>query len=209
MATGILGKKLGMTHLFVDGKLVPATVIEAGPCPILQVKTVEKDGYSAIQIGFGDKKKSRINKPEAGKAAKNGKAVKQVVREVRLDDGQEVDVEKDLDVNIFADVASVDVVGVSKGRGFSGVVKRWGFGGGRASHGGDWERKPGSIGMCADPGKTIKGKKMPGQYGNKRITMRNLQVLEIDVEKSLIVVKGGVPGPKGGHVFIRSTNKLG
>lgn len=208
MAVGILGKKLGMTHVFDDGKFTPVTVIEAGPCSVLQYKTPETDGYHAVQIGFENKVKNRINKPEAGKAEKTGKAVKKFVREIRLDEGQDFDAENDVLVSAFEGVGRVDVTGTSKGRGFQGVVKRYNFGGGRASHGGDWVRKPGSIGMCADPSRTFKGKKMPGQMGNKRVTVRGLKLVEYDVDKSLLVVKGGIPGPNGGYVLVRNTNKV-
>jgi len=207
MTKSLLGKKVGMTQVFdEDGRTVPVTAILAGPCFILQVKTREQDGYDAIQMGFEDTKPSRATKPEAGHATRWASKPKRFVRETPLPEGIHVAPGAEISVDIFDDVESVDVQGVSKGRGFAGVMKRWNFSGLGASHGVKRRhRAPGSIGMCQDPGRVLKGKKMAGRYGAKRSTVRNLKVVEIDKERNLLLVRGSVPGANGGYVIIRSS----
>jgi large subunit ribosomal protein L3 len=228
-AKGILGRKVGMSQIFTEtGDCVPVTVIEAGPCHVLQIRTPEKDGYSAVQMGFRDKprrlairserghvsaelKSKRSTKRAGGETvAKANCEPKRFVRELRVaTDGYSVG--QELKVDQFADVKSVDVVGTSKGRGFSGVMKRHNFGGQRATHGvKKCHRHPGGTGaLAADRGggRMKKGKKMAGQYGNERVTSRNLKVVKVDLEKNLLLIRGAIPGPNGGYVFVRTTNK--
>ncbi len=197
-----------MTQVYTEtGELVPVTVIEAGPCPIVQVKHVEKDGYNAIQIGFGARKEKNTVKAAAGHFGKAGVAPQRILREVRLDGEPEQEAGSELTVDIFEGEAKVDVIGESKGRGFQGVVKRWGFSGGPASHGSMFHRRGGSYGMCQWPGEVMKGKKMPGHYGTDRRTVQNLKVVKILPEKNLILVKGSVPGATGSTVFVRKAIK--
>ncbi len=194
MAGGILGKKLGMTQVFDEsGNVVPVTVIKAGPCVVMQVKTEENDGYEALQLGFEDKKRARANKPETGIARKSGTEPKNFVREIRqpVGDYKEGDV---IDLRAFSDAQYVDVTGITKGKGFAGVVKRWGFQGYPASHGAKMHRGPGSIGQSSDPSRVFKGMKMPGHMGNRRCTVKRLPVVKADPERNLLFVKGGVPG---------------
>ena len=207
MTKALLGRKIGMTQVFdEDGTVIPVTAVQAGPCTVLQVKTTENDGYDAIQLGFMDAKPSRVTKPEQGHAKKWNAKPKRLVRETPVPDGIDVSPGDSLSVEIFEGIDSVDIQGVSKGRGFSGVIKRWGFSGQRATHGVKRvHRHGGSIGMTQDPGRVLKGKKMPGQYGNKKITVRNLKVIQIDSEKNLLLVKGSVPGANGGFLYIRSS----
>jgi len=208
---GIIGKKLGMTQVYDEtGVLIPVTVIEAGPCPVVAVKTSERDGYVAQQLGFGTRKVKNVTKPQLGhlKAAGLDGTPPSVLREVRVD---EIPAEQGLGAVLKADLFAkgefVDVSGISKGRGFQGVVKRWNFGGGRASHGGGWTRRPGSIGMCVSPGKVYKGRKMPGQMGNAQRTVQNLEIVEVRVDDDVLFVKGAIPGPNGGTVMVRSAIK--
>ena len=189
------------------GVAVPVTVIEAGPCVVVQQKTNDKEGYSAVQLGFEDQKEQRMNKPSLGHLKKAGVSAKRVLREFRLAGSEEVAVGDTIDASVFADVNYVDIVATGKGRGFQGVVKRYGFGGGRASHGGGWTRRPGSIGMCEFPGRVFKGKKMPGQMGDKRVTTQNLKVVQVRSDENLILVKGSVPGAVGGIVIIKEALK--
>ena len=207
---GIIGRKLGMTQIFEEtGTAVPVTVIEAGPCPVLALRTRERDGYSALQLGFGRRKAKNVTKAVLGHVSKAGVAENPpaVCREIRLDKDAEASVGDSLNADMFAAGDHVDVTGTSKGRGFSGVVKRHGFGGGRASHGGGWTRRPGSIGMCVNPGRVYKGRKMPGQFGNVRRTVQNLQVVQVRAEDNLLLVKGAVPGPAGGVLLVKSAIK--
>ena len=205
---GLIGKKLGMTSVYdEDGVAVPVTVIEAGPCVVVQRKDNEKDGYAAVQLGFEDQKEQRLNKPDLGHFKKAGVDAKRVLKEFRTMEATEVAVGDVIDANAFAEVNFVDVVATGKGRGFQGVVKRYDFGGGRASHGGGWLRRPGSIGMCETPAKVIKGKKMPGHMGSKRVTTQNLKVVQVRPEENLILVKGSVPGANGGIVTIKEALK--
>ena len=201
MLQGFLGKKIGMTQIFrEDGRVVPVTVIEAGPCVVTQVKTLENDGYEAVQLGFGDVK--RRNKPQAGHL-KNSK-LSRYLREVSADDTSEFDVGQTISVDIFEAGEKIDVIGKSKGRGFAGVMKRWNFGGGPRTHGqSDRARAPGSIGGGTTPGKVYKGLKMAGHMGNRRITVKGLEIVEIDSERNLLLVKGGIPGATNSLVQIR------
>jgi len=201
MLQGFLGKKIGMTQIFrEDGRIVPVTVIEAGPCVVTQVKTMESDGYEAVQLGFGDVK--RRNKPQAGHL-KNSR-LSRYLREVSTDDTSEFEVGQTIGVDIFEAGEKIDVIGKSKGRGFAGVMKRWNFGGGPRTHGqSDRARAPGSIGGGTTPGKVYKGLKMAGHMGNRRITVKGLEIVEIDSERNLLLVKGGIPGATNSLVQIR------
>ena len=194
MAGGILGKKLGMTQVFDEaGVVVPVTVIKAGPCVIMQIKTAENDGYEALQLGFEDKKRSRANKPETGIARKSQTEPKSFIREIRqpVGDYKEGDV---VDLSAFSDTRYVDVTGITKGKGFAGVMKRWGFRGYPASHGHRGPRAPGSIGQSSNSSRVFKGMKMAGQMGNRKRTVKRLPVVKIDPERNLLFVKGAVPG---------------
>ncbi len=205
MATTILGRKLGMTQVWgAEDKLVPVTVIEAGPCVITQVKTAKRDGYSAIQIGFGDIKEQKVNKPMAGHFSKAGVEAKRHLAEVRLDEDGANKAGDVITVEALADAGSVHVSGVSKGKGFAGVMKRHNFSGGRGGHGSHSHRIPGSVGQCATPSRVFKGKKLPGHMGVNMVTVRNLDVVRIDAEQNLLLVKGAVPGAKGALLTIRS-----
>jgi len=201
MLQGFLGKKIGMTQIFrEDGRVVPVTVIQAGPCVVTQVKTKETDGYEAVQLGFGDVK--RRNKPESGHL-KNSR-LSRYLREVATDDTSEFEIGQAIGVDIFEAGEKVDVIGTSKGRGFAGVMKRWNFGGGPRTHGqSDRARAPGSIGGGTTPGKVYKGLKMGGHMGNRRITVKGLEIIEIDTERNLLLVKGGIPGATNSLVQIR------
>ena len=206
--SGLIGKKIGMTSLFdADGKQIPCTVIEAGPCVVTQVRTIEKDGYEAIQLAFGEKKESRTNKPMRGHFAKAGTTPKQYLAEFsRFEEGHKKKYGEVLTVEVFQEGEFVDVVGTSKGKGFQGVVTRHGFGGvGDKTHGQhDRLRAPGSIGASSYPSRIFKGMRMAGQTGNHRVKVQNLQVVKIIAEKNLMLVKGSVPGPKGSIVKPRS-----
>jgi large subunit ribosomal protein L3 len=205
---GIIGKKLGMTSVYDEaGTAVPVTVIEAGPCVVVQQKSNDKEGYSAVQLGFEDQKEQRMTKPAMGHLKKAGVSAKRILREIHVDESSEVAVGDVIDASAFEEVKFVDIVATGKGRGFQGVVKRYGFGGGRASHGGGWTRRTGSIGMCEFPGRVFKGKKMPGQMGDKRVTTQNLKIVQVRPEENLILVKGSVPGAKGGIVVIKEALK--
>lgn len=209
MVNGIIGRKVGMTQIFEDsGKAIPVTVIQAGPCPIVQLKTQEKDGYQAVQLGFGEQKESRTNKPKRGHFAKAGVDSTFVLREFRVQSLDDVSVGGIVDASVFADGELVDVTGTSKGRGFAGVVKRWKFAGGKKTHGGEQDlRRPGSIGASATPSRVFKGKRMAGRYGAKRHTIQNLSVIQADPERNLLVVKGAVPGPPNGLLLIKKASK--
>jgi large subunit ribosomal protein L3 len=208
---GILGRKLGMTQIFDDAnRVVPVTVIEAGPCRVIQLKTPERDGYSAVQLAFGDTKASRLSKPELGhlKAANADPA--KYLAELRVDDLSSFEVGQVLKADVFAAGERVDVTGISKGHGFSGVMKRHNFSGQGASHGNHKKhRAPGSIGACATPARVFKGIRMAGQYGNTRVTTLNLMVVEGDAERGLLLIRGAVPGQSGSLVFVRNAVKSG
>lgn len=210
MVNGIIGRKVGMTQIFEEtGKAIPVTVIEAGPCPIVQLKTQERDGYQAVQLGFGKRKENKFNSPERGHFAKADVPPTQVLREFRVESLDGMTVGDTIDASLFSEGELVDVTGTSKGRGFTGVVKRWGFKGGRKSHGGEQDlRRPGSIGASATPSRVFKGKRMPGRYGAKRHTIQNLQVIQADPERNLLVVKGAIPGPPNGLLLIRKAVKF-
>ena len=201
---GIIGRKIGMTRVFDDaGNAVPVTVIEAGPCPVTQIKDEEIDGYTAVQLGYGEQKAKRATRAEAGHAAKSGlKAAPRVLREFRLRPDQTVEVGQTLTVEQFEPGDRVKVTGTNKGRGFQGVVKRHGFTGRPGSHGHPESRTPGSLGPGTDPSRVIKGKRLPGRMGGVRQTIINLQVVRVDAQRNLIFVKGGVPGARDGLVFI-------
>jgi len=207
MPVGLLGKKLGMTQLYNEqGAVVPATVIRTGPCSILQIKTREKDGYSSIQVGFEDKKKERATKAEIGHCLNAKIGPKKFVREFRNDNmSANYQPGQVLTVDVFEGIDKVDIIGTSKGKGFAGVIKRWGFSGGPATHGCTNHRGPGSIGAGTNPGRVIKGKKMPGRMGGVRNTVRNLKVVKIDKNENLLIVKGAVPGPNGRYIIIRES----
>jgi large subunit ribosomal protein L3 len=210
MNVGLLGRKVGMTQIFQeDGTVVPVTVLECGPCTVLQVRTAERDGYHALQLGFSDKKRKNASQAERGHAKKVDAEPKRFVREIRQDGPVEVAEGTTLGVDVFAEIPSVDVIGTSKGRGYTGVVKRHGFRGLRATHGVQrMHRHPGSSGPSADPARVFKGVKKPGQYGNTRVTVRNLKVVRVDPENNLILVRGAVPGHNGGFVIVRQTNAV-
>jgi large subunit ribosomal protein L3 len=212
MVQGLLGKKVGMTQLLAEnGQAIPVTVIQAGPCVVVQRKTVNKDGYDAVQLGLVEFVKGKnVTKPMAGHFKKADVPPMRFLREVDLasdagqgDDKSEVKAGDRVQVDIFKNVASVQITATSKGRGFAGVIKRHGFGGGRATHGSMFHRAPGSIGQSAYPSRVLKGTKMPGQMGNARVTVRGVDVASIDEEKNLLFVRGSVPGPNGGYVVIR------
>ncbi len=206
MVTTILGRKLGMTQVWSeDDRLIPVTVIEAGPCVVSQVKTIGRDGYDAVQIAFGDIKESKVNKPTAGHFAKAGVTPRRHVAEVRLTEAQDdVKLGDELTVSMFEPGANVDISGTSKGKGFAGVMKRHNFKGGPGGHGSHFHRAPGSIGQASTPSRVFRGTKMPGQMGNETVTVRNLEVVKIDTEQNLLIVKGAVPGPRGALLTIRS-----
>ena len=202
---GLIGKKVGMTRIFTEeGRSVPVTVLEAGPCSVLQVKDGEPDGYGAVQIGFGAKKPKRTSKAELGHAAKAGlDAAPRLVREFEPGEGEEYAAGQELTVGLFKSGERVRVTGVTKGRGFQGAVKRHGFSGRPSSHGHPMSRNPGSMGAGTDPSRVIKGKKLPGRMGGTRKTIRNVQVVRVDSERNLLFVRGGVPGGRNGYVLIR------
>ena len=211
MAIGLVGRKVGMTRIFTeDGVSIPVTVIEATPNRVTQLRTEETDGYRALQITAGDKKASRVNKAEAGHFAKAGVAAGSGLWEFRLDgnEGEGIEVGSEITVELFNDVTKVDVAGTSKGKGFQGAIKRWNFSSQRMTHGNSLShRAPGSIGQNQSPGKVFKGKKMAGQMGNKRVTTMSLELVRVDVENNLLLIKGAVPGATGGNVIIRPAVK--
>ena len=205
MVTTILGRKLGMTQVWSeDDNLVPVTVIEAGPCVVSQVKTDDSDGYTAAQIAFGELKPKKVNKPTAGHFAKAGVDPRAHVIEVRLDDGEEVAAGDELTVEMFEPGQKVHVSGTSKGKGFAGVIKRHNFSGGPGGHGSHFHRSAGSIGQASTPSRVFRGQKMAGQMGNATSTVRNLEVVKVDPEQNLLLVRGAVPGAKGALLTVRS-----
>ena len=208
MNVALLGKKIGMTQVFDDNnRLVPVTVIEAGPCPVTQVKSEEKDGYDAVQIGFRPQKARRLSKAALGHCKKAGVEPVADLQEFRTNGDSDLSVGDILTVEKFEAGQKIDIVGTSKGRGFQGVVKRHGFAGGPASHGSMFHRRGGSFGMCQWPGHVSKGKKMPGRMGDARRTVQNLQIVKVDTEKNLILIKGSVPGSRGSLVTVRTAVK--
>ena len=212
MVKGIIGKKVGMTQLFDEnGKVVPVTVIEAGPCTVVQKKTVERDGYSAIQVGFKTLTESRAkklkNKPEQGHFKKAGVAATRYLREFRLDDAQNYEVGQLIGVDVFAKGDSIDVSGTSKGKGYTGPILRWNQHTGPMAHGSKYHRGVGSLSANSDPSRVFKNKHMPGHYGVERTTIQNLTVVKVDAERDLLLVRGAVPGPNGGTLVIRDSVK--
>ena len=204
MSKGLIGKKIGMTGIFLpNGRHVPVTVLEVGPCVITQIKTEAKDGYNALQLGFGAKKAVNVIKPMAGHLKKSGGTGFAILREFAVDDPSQFEVGQALDAGIFAIGEKVDVIGTIKGRGFGGVVKRHGFHGGGDTHGSMSHRAPGSIGSSAWPSRVLKGKRMAGHYGNSRQTMKNLEIMDVRPEQNLLLVKGAVPGARSGFVAVR------
>lgn len=207
---GIIGKKVGMTQIFDDtGDVIPVTVIHAGPCYVTQIRIAERDGYTAVQLGYGETKPQRLTRGQLGHLQRNNLPALRYLREFRVRDG-EVDVKEgqEIKVDVFEPGEMIDVIGTSKGRGFAGTIKRHGFARGPKTHGqSDRMRSPGSIGMCATPGRTFKGKRMAGRMGNQRITIQNLTVMRVDAERNLLAVKGSIPGAKGGIVLVRPARK--
>ena len=210
MKKAILTTKVGMTQIFnEDGVLTPVTVLQAGPCVVTQVKTVENDGYSAVQVGFVDKREKLVAKPQKGAFDKAGISYKRYVRELKLDDAESYEVKQEIKADVFAAGDKVDATAISKGKGFQGAIKRHGQSRGPMAHGSKYHRHAGSNGACSDPSKVFKGKKMAGHMGAKQITVQNLEVVRVDAENNLILVKGAVPGPKKALVTVKSTVKSG
>ncbi len=209
---GIIGKKLGMTRVFDEaGNVVPVTVVEAGPCTVLDVRNQERHGYSALQLGFGKRRLSNVSKAVQQHIAKAGLTEKApaIIREIRLTEDASEEVGTKLFADVFSEGEYVDVIGTTKGKGFQGVVRRYNFGGGRASHGGGWNRKPGSIGMCEFPGEVYKGRKMPGHMGSVRRTTQNLQVISVRKDDNVLLIKGAIPGSNGCYVIVKQAKKKG
>ena len=209
MKKAIIGKKIGMTQIFDEkGNVIPVTVVEAGPCMVSQKKTVEKDGYAAIQMGYGNVKPNRLNKPLKGHFDKSNVAPKKVLREFRFDDAEALNVGDIIKADTFAEGDKIDVIGTSKGKGYAGVIKRWNFRRLKETHGtGPVVRHGGSIGACSDPSRVFKGKIMAGHLGAERVTVQNLIIVKVDAENNLIAIKGAVPGANGGIVLIRDSVK--
>jgi len=208
MKKGILGKKLGMTQVFAeDGTVIPVTVVEAGPCVVTQIKTMEKDGYNAIQVGFGDIREKLVNKPLKGHFEKGGVPLKRYLREFKFDNMDEYQVGNVIKADIFSKGDRVDVVGRTKGKGFTGSIKRWNQHRGPMSHGSKYHRGPGSMSANTSPGRVLKTKKLPGRMGNERVTVQNLEVVKADAEKNLLLIKGAVPGPRGSLLIIKESVK--
>lgn len=209
MKKAILAKKIGMTQIFNQetGEMIPVTVLEAGPCSVLQVKTVENDGYSAVKVGFGEIREKLVNKPDKGQFAKAGVAVKRVIREFRLEDAESYEVASEIKANVFEVGDKVDVAGTSKGKGYQGAIHRFGFHRGPMEHGSKYHRHAGSMGASSDPARVFKGKKLPGHMGNVHVTVQNLEVVRVDAERNLLLIKGSVPGPKKAVVTVINSVK--
>jgi len=209
MQKGIIGKKIGMTQIFDEnGKVVPVTVVEAGPCPVVQKKTAEKDGYTAVQLGYGDQKVARVTKPLKGHFAKPDVAPKKVLKEFRFADCDAYELGSLVKADVFSAGDKVDVIGTSKGKGTAGAIKRWNFSRLKETHGtGPVARHAGSLGACSDPSRVFKGKKLAGHLGAERVTVQNLDIVKVDAENNLIAVRGAIPGPKGGIVVIADSKK--
>lgn len=208
MKKGILGRKLGMTQIFdTEGRVIPVTVVEAGPNVVLQKKTIETDGYNSIKIGFGEVREKLVSKPVKGQFGKAGLKLRRVIKELRLDDVSAFEVGNELKADVFTAGEKIDVTGTSKGKGFAGVIKRWNFSRGPETHGSKYHRGVGSMGASSDPSRTFKNKKMPGRMGNVKTTVQNLEVVRVDVERNLILIKGGIPGPKKSLVIIKDSVK--
>ena len=210
MKKAILATKVGMTQIFnEDGSLVPVTVLQAGPCVVTQVKTVENEGYSAVQVGFGEKREKLVNKPMKGMFDKAGVPYKRFVREFKFENAEEYSVKDEIKADIFTAGDKVDASAIAKGKGFQGAIKRHGQSRGPMAHGSKYHRHAGSNGACSSPSKVFKGKKMPGHMGAKKVTTQNLEIVRVDAENNLILVKGAVPGPKKALVTIKETCKSG
>ncbi len=208
MKKAILGTKVGMTQIFGEnGRVIPVTVVQAGPCVVVQKKTVETDGYEAVQVGFGEIAERKVNKPMKGHFAKADTPNKKYLREFRLDDCAALNVGDEIKADVFEAGEKVDVTGTSKGKGFAGPMKRWGLHRGPMSHGSGYHRGSGSMGACSNPGRVMKGKKLPGHMGVDKVTIQNLEVVKVDAEMNLILVKGAIPGAKGSVVTVRSSVK--
>lgn len=208
MKKAIIGKKVGMTQIFDEnGRVIPVTVVEAGPCVVVQKKTVETDGYDAIQVGFGELREKLVNKPRKGHFAKAGVSLRRTLKEFRMEDVANYNFGDEIKVDTFEIGDKVDVSGVSKGKGFQGTIKRWNASRGPMSHGSKFHRAPGSMGAASDPSRTFKNKRMPGHMGAKNTTVLNLEVVKIMPEKNIILIKGGIPGPNKGTVVIRNSVK--
>lgn len=207
MEKAIIGEKLGMTQVFKDDLLIPVTVIKAGPCTVTQLKSVDSDGYQAVQVGFGETKAERLNMPMKGHLKKADSEPVRFLAELPLDPAAYKTGQK-IRVGIFSEGDRADVTGISKGKGFAGVIKRWGFKGGPSSHGSRFHRAPGSVGQCATPSRVFKGKKMPGRMGGETVTVQNLLVVGVDADKDLLMVKGAVPGATGTVVMVRESVKV-
>ena len=208
MNKGLIGKKIGMTQIFDEsGKVIPVTVIEAGPCVVAQVKTQDTDGYTAIQLGYGDIKEKKLNKPMKGHFTKVNVTPKKHLREFRVDSVEEVKVGDELKADVFAAGEKIDIQGTSKGKGFQGVIKRHGQHRGPMGHGSMYHRRPGSMGATSTPGRVFKGKKLPGHMGKVTVTIQNLEIVKVDTDKNVLLVKGSVPGPKGAILKVKSTVK--
>ena len=210
MNKGLIAKKLGMTQIFDEkGAVIPVTVLEAGPCTVVQIKNEETDGYKAVQLGFGDVKEKHVTKPVKGHFNKAKVAPKKHLREFRLDNVEDFKVGNEIKVDIFQAEDMVDIQGISKGKGFQGVIKRHGQHRGPMGHGSMYHRRPGSMGACATPGRVFKGKKLPGHMGHVTVTIQNLKVVRVDLDKNVILVKGSVPGPKGAILKVKNAVKKG
>ena len=208
MKKAILATKVGMTQIFnEDGVLTPVTVLQAGPCVVTQVKTIENDGYSAVQVGFADKREKLVNKPMKGQFDKAGVSYKRFVREFRFEDAESYELAQEIKADIFTAGEKVDATAISKGKGFQGAIKRHGQSRGPMAHGSKYHRHAGSNGACSDPSRVFKGKKMAGHMGNKKVTVQNLEIVRVDAENNLLLVKGAVPGPKKSLVTIKETVK--
>ncbi|MBC8531610.1 50S ribosomal protein L3 [Gehongia tenuis] len=208
MKKAILGKKLGMTQIFTeDGRVVPVTVVKAGPCTVVQKKVPQTDGYLAVQVGFDEVREKLLNKPQKGHLKKAGAKLLRSLRELKLEDADKYEVGQEIKADVFAEGDKVDVSGVSKGKGFSGVMQRWNQHRGPMTHGSHYHRGPGSMGACSSPSKVFKNKHLPGRWGREKVTVQNLEVVRVDGEKNLLLVKGAVPGSKGSLLVIRETVK--
>ena len=210
MKKAILATKVGMTQIFAeDGAFIPVTVLQAGPCPVVQVKTAEKDGYDAVQVGFGDIREKLVNKPMKGHFAKANVANKRFLKEFRFENAADYSVGQEIKADIFAAGDKIDASGVSKGKGYAGAIKRFGLSRGPMGHGSKYHRHAGSNGPATTPGRVFKGKHMPGQMGNVNVTVQNLEVVRVDVDNNMILVKGAVPGPKKSLIILKETVKSG
>ena len=209
MKKAILAKKVGMTQIFDEnGAFVPVTVLQAGPCTVVQKKTVDKEGYDAVQVGFGEIREKLVNKPVKGHFANAGVAVKKYLKEFRFEDAASYEVGQEIKADIFANGDKVDAVGISKGKGYQGAIKRFGLSRGPMKHGSKYHRHAGSNGSSASPSRVFKGKHMPGQMGHVRVTVQNLEIVRVDVENNMILVKGAVPGAKKGLIILKETVKI-